>query len=471
MEHEAVCYSRYDQGPEYGLDMLERSLAALGHTCIVDHEGRYIYITKTYAEQLGLAPEQVIGRKISDVLDDSTVPIVLKTGQPIRESLYLRNNTINLINRLPIYAGGKVVGAVAQSLATDDKTVRQLQNRLSKVVTELNYYKEKVRLNEGKRVSADAIVTRNEGMIALKESLSTVARTRSSVLITGESGTGKEVVSCAIHDLSPRKDKPFIRLNCAAIPDNLLEAELFGYEEGAFTGALKGGKMGDFEAANKGTLLLDEVDSLTLNMQSKLLRAIQEREIKKVGSIKSIPIDVRFIFATNKDLASMVREGKFREDFYYRINVISLEIPPLRERLDDIPLLVDHFIQKFNEEMDMDIQGITPKALDLLQHYHWPGNIRELENHVERAFNYTAGPFLDVSDFGLAGEAAEAVKLPISLREARETAERDAILRALQQADGNKKEAAQILEIDRSLLYDKLRRYNLVQDVKDKADT
>ena len=403
-----------------------------------------------------------MGRPIQEILQDTDIPNVLRSGRPTRAVIYQHNGRSFWLNRFPITDHGQIIGVVAQALATADAAMDRIQAQLNRAVREMNYYKEKYRLSEGRHVSVDAIVARSECMLALKESLYTVARTRSTVLITGESGTGKEVVSCAIHDLSPRKNKPFVRLNCAAIPDNLLEAELFGYEEGAFTGALKGGKLGDFEVANGGTILLDEVDSLTPNMQSKLLRVIQEREVKKVGSTRSTPIDVRFIFATNKDLAALVRDGKFREDFYYRINVISLELPPLRERLEDIPPLTEHFIRQFNLELDMDIKGITPAALALLQSYRWPGNIRELQNQIERAFNYAAGPMLDVSDFRLELETGpQEGAFPGSLKKVRQQAEKQAIRRALQLTQGNKKEAARLLEIDRSLLYDKIKLYGL----------
>lgn len=319
-----------------------------------------------------------------------------------------------------------------------------------------------IRQEHAPRYSSDSIVTVNKEMTALKETLAAVARSRSTILLSGESGTGKEVFANAIHAASPRKSKPFIKLNCAAIPDALLEAQLFGYEAGAFTGALKGGKIGDFEAANGGTILLDEINSLSMNMQTKLLRAIQEREIKRVGSSKTVPVDVRFIFATNQNLFEMVKNGTFREDFYYRINVINLEIPPLRRRPEDIPVLVQHFIRKFNREMDMAVTGITPRALSLLQRYDWPGNIRELENQIERAFNYLRGSELDIQHFSLPIQQNRPENAPLlSLREARSQAEIRIIRQALDLTHGSKPEAAKLLGIDRSQLYEKIKRYQI----------
>lgn len=445
--------------PFYRQYLLGQGLAAIGDVCIVDQQGKYFFISDTYAQRQGIDPDEAIGHPVAEVLGPaSQIPEILKTGKPIRESLFRHNDTVSLINRFPIKDGNTTVGVIGYALSTDTKMVTELQDRLDDAIRELNYYKQKA-FHENS--VASLIITQNVLMQRLTEHISMVAKTRSSVLITGESGTGKEVVANAIHRLSPRRDKPFIKINCAAIPDNLLESELFGYEGGAFTGALKGGKIGDFEAANNGTLFLDEVDSLTPRMQSKLLRAIQEREIKRVGSTKPIPIDVRYIFATNKDLLSMVREGAFRDDFYFRISVISLVVPPLRERSDDIPLLVDSFIKKFNREMGVDIKGVSSSAMTMLQSYHWPGNVRELENCVERAFNYATSSLLKNSDFGLTMDKETEERTTLSLRAARESAERMAIVLALRQAGGNKKTAADLLEIDRSLLYDKLKRYNI----------
>ncbi|MBP1736343.1 MAG: domain S-box-containing protein [Oscillospiraceae bacterium] len=441
--------------------MMEQALVALGEICIVDDAGRYLYVSDEYAKSMDVSIEDAMGKPISEFIDNTDIPNVLKTGRPTKGVIYRRNGRSFWLNRFPIKEDGKIIGAVGQAMMTDDQELDRLRSQLGSLVKELNYYKEKYRQSAGKRHSVSSVITRSEGMLALKETLFTVARTRSTVLLTGESGTGKEVFANAIHDLSPRKDKPFVKLNCAAIPDHLLEAELFGYEEGSFTGALKGGKIGDFEAADGGTILLDEVDSLTPGMQSKLLRVIQEREVKKVGSTKPTPVDVRFIFATNKNLFKLVKDGQFREDFYYRINVISLELPPLRERLEDIPLLAEHFIRKLNAELDMEIKGMTPEALSLLESYQWPGNIRELENYMERAFNFAQGDLLKAEYFHLPVADGTQKLVSMTLKNIRQRAEETAIKRALKITNGNKKEAAELLEIDRSLLYDKIKLYGI----------
>lgn len=239
------------------------------------------------------------------------------------------------------------------------------------------------------------IVSKNKKIEDIKEKLIKIKDSKSSVLITGETGTGKEILARAIHFSSNRKDNPFIPINCSNIPENLFESELFGYEEGAFTGAKRGGKMGLFELANGGTIFLDEIGELPIHLQSKLLRVLQERNIKRVGSINFIPVDVRIISATNQDLDQMMYEGKFREDLYYRLKVIPLELPLLKERMEDIELLSKHFLEKYTRELNKHISSISDDVLMILKSYDWPGNIRELENVLEYAVNMEESPTLN----------------------------------------------------------------------------
>jgi transcriptional regulator with PAS, ATPase and Fis domain len=319
------------------------------------------------------------------------------------------------------------------------------------------------------KYSFDHIISRDRTIAKLKEHVMTIAQTKSTVLITGESGTGKELFSQAIHNLSPRRGKPFISINCAAIPENLLESELFGYEKGAFTGALKEGKPGEFEMANEGTLMLDEIDSLPLRLQAKILRVIQEKEVKRIGRSYATHVDVRLIFTTNKDLNELIRKGEFREDLYYRINVVNLSIPPLRDRIVDLPHLVDHFINKFNIEMGMHVTGVSEEALGILSEYTWPGNIRELQNSIERAFNYTTSGVLEREHFDYICTRLKIRSMmcdkkqtgAASLKSTKEVAEKDAIILALKATGGNKKRAAEKLGINRSVLYEKLKKYEI----------
>jgi len=289
-------------------------------------------------------------------------------------------------------------------------------------------------------------------MRTLAESIQTVGPTEATVLITGESGTGKELVARAIHDASPRRFNPMVVIHCGALTDTLLESELFGHERGAFTGA-QYRKKGKFEVAENGTVFLDEIGDISLKTQTDLLRVLQEHEISRVGGTRSIKVDFRCIAATNKSLEEEIEEGSFRPDLFYRLNVFRIEVPPLRQRMDDVPLLADHFVRKFSEAMSKRVERVSAEAIRLLRSYSWPGNVRELENAIERAMVVGSGPELQASDFSLklTGESASGRSLS--------EVEREHILRVLEEAGGNKTRAAGILGIDRVTLHNKLKRY------------
>jgi transcriptional regulator with GAF, ATPase, and Fis domain len=289
-----------------------------------------------------------------------------------------------------------------------------------------------------------------------------VAETKSTVLISGETGTGKELVARAIHDRSAQRDMPLIKVNCAAIPETLLESELFGHVRGAFTGATAT-KKGKFALADGGTIFLDEIGTMTPTLQSKLLRVLQEREIEPLGSERTEKIDVRVIAATNRDLRQMVTEGKFQEDLFYRLNVIPIEIPPLRERRDDIPALVDHFVKKHAQRTGRRIDRIDDGGLAALQQYDWPGNVRELENTIERAVVLSAGPVINARAVSVVGAAApQTTGLPsLKLRQNIEWVERETIRRALENAGGVKKDAAELMGISQRALSYYLAKYRL----------
>jgi len=443
------------------LRLLFKSFGKLGGMIIVDENGKFLMMNEDYASSMNISGEEAIGKNIADLVENTQIPAVLKAGKDTLDIIFQRNGKNYWINRYPLYDDGKLIGLFAFCIQVDDLELGTLRKRLGYLTKELNYYKGKVKQFSKKRYSENSIVTQNPAMMELKDMIRQVAKTRSSILLSGESGTGKEVFAGAVHSLSPRQNHPFIKINCAAIPDNLLEAELFGYVEGAFTGAVKGGKIGDFEAANGGTIFLDEVDSLTPNMQAKLLRVLQEREVKKIGSTSVTELDVRFIFATNKDLAKLIEDGTFREDFYYRINVINLKIPPLRERKEDIPLLISFFIEKYNHDFNMEVTGINTEAVVMLQNYDWPGNIRELENKIERAFNYVETGTLEAHHFKGIPFSVPASNKSWSLKEVREQAEIMAIQRVLKETGDNKKKTAEILGIERSQLYNKINKYHL----------
>ena len=317
--------------------------------------------------------------------------------------------------------------------------------------------------SELERRHAWELVGQHPEMQKLYRLVAQVARTTTTVLITGESGTGKELIARAIHRQGPRRDKPFVAVNPAAIAETLMESELFGHEKGAFTGAYQR-KLGKFELAQGGTLFLDEIATLRPELQAKLLRVLQEREIERVGSGQAIKIDARIIAATNADISAAVAAGSFREDLYYRLNVVHLTVPPLRERTDDIALLVSHFIRRYNHEFGKRIEGPTPEALAALCAYHWPGNVRELQNVVERSVVLVDGPTIGVDDLPLElslGAAGSAETDALPLNEASDRFERQIVLRTLDRVDGNMSEAARVLGLHRNSLKAKLDRWKI----------
>ncbi len=335
------------------------------------------------------------------------------------------------------------------------------------------------------------IIGQSPGLTELYAVLERVADSPTTVLITGESGTGKELVARALHDHSSRRGKPFIKVNCAAIPKELIESELFGYERGAFTGAVTS-KPGRFELANGGTLFLDEIGEIPVEMQVKLLRALQESEFERVGGIKTMRVDVRLVAATNRDLKKLISQGAFREDLFYRLNVVSIRLPALRERATDTPLLVDHFLKKFNERLKKNVTGVEPEALDLLSAYGWPGNIRALENVMERAVLFCDGSKLRVEDLPaeLRGPGALAMgsvapptdasvdlgTLPADgglkehVKVAMSRLERDLVSRALKQTNNNVTHAARLLKISRKGLQLKMKELGLREGSSEKNE-
>ena len=313
--------------------------------------------------------------------------------------------------------------------------------------------------------ASQGIIGRHPDVLRIHQLIAQVAPTPTTVLITGESGTGKELVARAIHHHSPRTAKPFVAFNVAAFPETLIDSELWGYEKGAFTGA-HARKLGRFELAQGGTVFLDEIGSLRPDLQTKLLRVLQEREVERLGGARPIPVDVRVLAATNADLQLAVKNGTFREDLYYRLNVVNIHLPPLRDRRDDIPVLVDHFVQKIARECGRDVQGVSAEARDLLARYDWPGNIRELENVIHRAVVLATGRILQLHDFPLEvampqarSRVTEDTGLP--LKDACEQFERQYVLRVLDQLQWNVSGAARALGVHRNTIVQKLSAWGI----------
>ncbi len=341
---------------------------------------------------------------------------------------------------------------------------RALENR--RMVAENSLLREQLMADQG----IANIIGKNDKMIELCGLIQKVAKSDASVLLQGESGTGKELFARAIHSLSNRKDKPYIAINCAAIPGELLENELFGSEKGAFTGA-HARKMGKFEIASTGTVFLDEIGDMDIQLQAKLLRVLQQKNFERLGGTKTVDVDVRIIAATNMDLKQLITEKRFREDLYYRLSVFPLVIPPLRERRDDIPAIAEYFIEKYCRELKKPTKSLTREALDLLEKYHWPGNVRELENTIERAVILADQKKISPEQLAVRLQRTEDIQLRdgAGLKDigahAQMQAERSTILRVLKQVRGNKRKCAQVLKIDYTTLFDKIKKYDIEKDL------
>ena len=345
----------------------------------IDDKGIITYVNRFFLNMLNMRAEEVLGKKVWNTLPGIRLyDTVLQGYSHWGENLKIGGGDF-LVVRFPLKEEGKVIGAVVKTIFPDMTTAKGIA---SQVLAPIKVDEPRRRL-----YTCMDIIGETQPMLVAMKVARRAARTDSTLLITGESGTGKEVFAQAVHTRSVRRERPFVKVNCAAIPDNLLESELFGFVDGAFTGATKGGKPGKFELAEGGTIFLDEIGDMSLPMQAKLLRVIQEKEVDRIGSTKSIPLDVRITAATNQDIQKLVREGRFREDLYYRLKVIEIPIPPLREHMEDIAILADYLIKRINKRLGTHIQGIKPESMQLMMSYEWPGNVRELENILERATN------------------------------------------------------------------------------------
>lgn len=432
---------------------------------VVDSEGFITFLNQSLAEFFGLDPREAVGRHVTEVLENSRLHIVARTGVPETGQLQQVKGGYYVVSRLPVVENGRVVGAVGKMMFRNLGEIRELARRLDQLENEVNYYRTELHRTGGIQYTFDSIVTISPVMLQLKRDALQAARSHSTILIRGESGTGKELFAQAIHAASPRRNGPFIKVNCAAIPEHLLESEFFGYAPGAFTGARKGGKPGRFELAHGGTIFLDEIGDMSPGLQAKLLRVLQDREFDRVGGTRPVRVDVRVVAATNRNLEEMVASGEFREDLYYRLNVIVITIPPLRERPEDILPLVHCFLRKYNAVYHTGVTDIEPEALEVLKAYHWPGNVRELENVVERAVNFASGNVIKVRDLPhylhSCSTAPGGRKGGGTYRKRLDEAEREVIMSALNSAGGNKTRAARLLGISRSRLYEKLKKMGL----------
>ncbi|MBE3587680.1 MAG: sigma-54-dependent transcriptional regulator [Thermoanaerobacteraceae bacterium] len=428
-----------------------------------NNRGEIIMLNQTMADFLETTPDDAIGRQVTEVVPATEPDLIPRAGKLQQGKVIRLRGRETLVIHYPIHKQGQVVGAVSKVIFQDMEQLVATAGQWHS----LRHNPDRAEQDRfaGARYTLDNLIGTSPAMVQLKETIRRVAQGPSTVLLHGESGTGKELVAHALHTSSPRRRGPFVKVNCAAVPENLLESELFGYQEGAFTGARKGGQVGKFEQAHGGTIFLDEIGDMPLPMQAKLLRVLQEREIERLGDSRPRLLDVRVVAATNRELEELIRQGRFREDLYYRLNVVSLYLPPLRERKGDLWDLVRHFIHKFNAGFGLKIRDLSADAWKIMQSYHWPGNVRELENVIERAFNLVEDDIIEIKHLPpyLQKLDQKALKnrqqrtLPVLLEEV----EKEALMEALTAAGGNKMQAARILGISRAWLYKKMKQYGI----------
>lgn len=446
---------------EFLFDILDNISDAV---MISDADTTIVYVNKAYETILGTSAEKAIGKKLRDLEPNAVAVEVTDTGKASHNiEDYLRTVDVHTVGMsFPIYHHHKIVGSF--SIFNDVSEVERLKKELHRTREVTQYYQHEL---EKKHLpqSFSEYVYSDQKIKDLLFLASKVAKTDATVLIRGESGVGKEVLARAVYKESKRYKMPFIKVNCASIPESLLESELFGYEEGAFTGARRGGKLGKFELAQGGTIFLDEIGDMTYCMQAKILRVLQEKELERVGGTKTVSLDIRVIAATNKDLESMIKEGTFRRDLYYRLNVVPLNIPPLRERKDDIMLLSRTILEKLNRHTG-DTVSLSSDVIKLLQQYNWPGNIRELQNVLEHANIIRTGEQIEVkdlpkyilpSDYKLEVKNLETFNLKTNI----EMLEKELIEEALLRNHNNRSKTINELGISRRAFYEKLNKYGL----------
>ena len=447
------------------LEMYELILESIYNGIMVtDAEGYITHFNRPYGQFLGLDPEAQIGKHCTDVIENTRMHIVAETGKPeINQSHRIKGQNM-VVQRIPIWKDGKVIAVFGQVMFKDIKDVSKLANKLSMLESKVKLYEEELITLRSTRYTFDSIIGTSQAISILKKEALNAATNQFPVLITGDSGTGKELFAQAIHHASPRKLYPFVRINCSAIPKDLLESELFGYEKGAFTGAKAEGKPGKIEIANHGTVFLDEIGDLPLEMQPKLLRVVEEKEFERVGGTRVIRSDFRVVAATNQNLEKMLSDGRFRKDLFYRLNVMPLNIPPLRERRDDIIQLAQHFMQQMAQEAALPEIKMGPEAEKALMRHDWPGNVRELLNVLERTLSSIETDTIRLVDlpFYLHRTPKKSPQQnQTSIKEVQAMAEKEAIRYALKEANHNKVRAAKILGIHRTLLYKKMKKHNI----------
>lgn len=450
---------------DFAFDIIEHILTdPFDAMAVVDARDRLVYISPVHEKFFGLRPGEGTGRPVKQVIENTRLPHVIRSGVAEVGQLQTMGGKERIVSRHPIRHEGKVVGAIGRVMFKGPQQVEALSKRINVLEKQIATYKSESDEQRKGEVFLDAIIGRSNAIQRVRDLIRKVAPLDVPVLIQGESGTGKELVAQALHMLSPRHKSRLVTVNAAALPLTLVESELFGYAAGSFTGADRNGRAGKFEQADKGTIFLDEIGDMPLEVQAKLLRVLQDRVVERVGSDKSSQVDFRLVSATNRDLEEFVEQDRFRLDLYYRISPICIPMPPLSERLEDIPLLVDHFLTDLAARYQRPQIEADDSLFDFLMDRNWPGNVRELRHMIERAFVLCESDRLRPDNFrGLpAQQSAAAIPEPAiqrsmgTLRDTLERVERDLIVETLTRFAGNKKRAAEHLGISRSYLYKKI---------------
>ncbi len=450
-------------------------------TVVIDQTGRVIFCNKTYLRQLSFLPQNVLGKHIDDLYPSNRMSHVLKTGIPQKYYVFTVNGSDFIASSYPIFKDGKVVGVIGRSLFLTVEDAVDFCKMMANIQAQVKELRETEQTFKSKRYDFNKLIGYSPIFKKAKTLAKQIAQNNTTVLITGESGTGKDVFAKAIHYDGIRKNGPFIRVNCAAIPEQLLESELFGYNEGTFTGALKGGKRGKFELANGGTIFLDEIGEMPLSMQAKLLVVLQDKEIEPLGHQSEHPkkVDVRIIAATNQNLQKMVSEGSFRQDLFYRLNVINLHLPPLRHRKEDILPLGKYILNVIASRHSLQVTRCEPETEKIMNQYDWPGNVRELENCIESALwmaslegqttigpkymrevfsKYIANPMFQHP--GSIIPITQGSQLP-TMKDYINLCEKRLLEEVLKTTSGDKNAASKILDLHISALYKKINKYGL----------
>jgi transcriptional regulator with PAS, ATPase and Fis domain len=429
---------------------------------LCDPQGKIRYFNRIYGETFHLRSVRDVGKHITEIFPDARIPSVAQTGIPEFGVIYLWNGQKLVVNRIPVKEKGKVIGVITQVLFRDIQELRELHEKVNFLQTKIISIGAEFRQFFQAKYTLDDIIGESDQTQQLKSQIIKHAQSSLPVLILGESGTGKELCAHALHRLSPRSKRAFMAINCAAIPKELMESELFGYEQGAFTGAAPKGRIGKLELVEGGTLFFDEIGDMPLEMQAKILRVIEEKEVTKVGGSKPVPVSFALIAASNRDIESLVQKGGFRSDLYYRINTCVLKIPPLRERKEDILSIVQHLVLSSECNPTKKPVGFSEEVLQALIDHDWPGNIRELKNLVNFAVNNLAREERLVQlnhlplSFLKTRKESSLLNSPLPFKKAMLDRGKEIIQEALKATSGNKMAAAKLLGISRSVLYEKL---------------